>query len=233
MTVRRFADASAVADAAADELVAIAAAAIAARGTCAIALSGGSTPRKLHAALARRGRAVVDWDHVELWFGDERAVPPEHPDSNYRMAMETLVTPLALDPTRVHRMVAEGAERDAAARAYEASLPARFDLVFLGMGADGHTASLFPGSAGLAEASRLVVANLVAPETWRMTLTYPALAAARHVRFLVTGADKAGTLAEVLEGPPDRYPSQRVAGVDVAWFVDAAAAAQLKPGAAT
>jgi 6-phosphogluconolactonase len=238
--IRRFADLDAVSQAAADELGAIARAAVARRGSCSIALSGGSTPKHLFEQLARAGRGALPWDHVELWWGDERTVPPDHPDSNYGMAREALLEPLGLDAAHVHRMAGE-LDPVAAARAYEDELvaalgaPPIFDLVLLGMGPDGHTASLFPGSAALAETQRWVVANqvtspLVHGSATRITLTAPAINAARHVRFLVTGADKAAALAQVVEGArdPERYPSQLIAAEDLAWLVDPAAAALLE-----
>jgi 6-phosphogluconolactonase len=238
--IRRFADLDALSHAAADELGAIARAAIAERGRCSIALSGGSTPKHLFGLLARAGRGALPWDHIDLWWGDERAVPPDHPDSNYGMAREALLAPLGLDAAHVHRMAGE-LDPVAAARAYEDELvaalgaPPIFDLVLLGMGPDGHTASLFPGSAALAETRRWVVANVVTSplvhgSATRITLTAPAINAARHVRFLVTGADKAAALAQVVEGArdPERYPSQLIAPADLAWLVDPAAAAALK-----
>jgi len=234
--VRVFEDLDALSRAAADEVVRIARAAVAARGSCAIALSGGSTPTRLFDVLAQRGRSAAPWDQIELWWVDERTVAPDHPDSNYGIARAHLIDPLALDPARVHRMAGERTDPDAAARKYEDELtaalgaPPVFDLVLLGMGADGHTASLFPGSPALTERTHFVVANpVVSPlaggTTTRITLTASALSAARHVRFLVAGADKAQTLAAILAGPRDRYPAQLVEGPDVVWLVDRAAAA--------
>lgn len=238
--IRRFADLDALSHAAADELATIARAAIAERGRCHIALSGGSTPKHLFGLLVQAGRAALPWDQVELWWGDERAVPPDHADSNYGMTRAALLDPLGLDPAHVHRMAGE-ADPAAAARAYEDELvaalgaPPIFDLVLLGMGPDGHTASLFPGSPALDETRRWVVANpvtspLVHGSATRITLTAPAINAARHVRFLVAGADKAASLAQVIEGArdPKRFPSQLIAPTDLAWLVDPAAAAQLR-----
>ena len=197
-------------------------------GTFHVALSGGSTPKKLFAELVALGRDALPWDRVELWWGDERCVPPDHPDSNYGMTKRALIDPLRLD--HVHRI--EG-ERDpvAAAADYERALvaalgaPPVFDLVYLGMGPDGHTASLFPGSPALAEKQRFCVANAVdSPLTHgkatRITLTYPALAAARAIRFLVAGADKKDALARIRAGAD--LPAGRVKG-NVEWYVDAAA----------
>lgn len=237
--IRRFADLDGLSRAAADELAAIARAAIAARGVCHVALSGGSTPKRLFELLASIGREALPWDQIDLWWGDERTVPADDPDSNYRMTRETLIEPLGL--TRVHPIDGGAADPAAAAAAYDRELvaalgaPPVFDLVLLGMGPDGHTASLFPGSPALAETTRWVVANPVdSPvakgKTTRITLTAPAIDAARHVRFLVAGADKAATLAAVLQGKrdPQRYPSQMIAGSDVGWLIDEAAAGSLK-----
>ncbi len=232
--LRIFGDLDALSRGAADELVTIATDAIAARGACSIALSGGSTPKRLFQVLATR---ALPWAQVDLWWGDERTVPPDHTESNYRMARETLIDPLQL--TRVHRIQGE-LEPEAAARAYERELvdalgdPPIFDLVLLGMGPDGHTASLFPDSPALDDTSRWVVANPVTSPlvpggaTTRITLTARAINQARHIRFLVAGADKAPALATVLGGPrdPRRYPSQLISPVtgDLAWFVDDTAA---------
>jgi 6-phosphogluconolactonase len=244
--VRRFDDLDALSRAAADEVAAIARAAVVDRGACSIALSGGSTPKRLFELFAQAGTGALPWEHIDLWWGDERTVPPDHPDSNYRMTREALIDPLGLAASHVHRIAGELADHEASAHAYARALvtalgsPPIFDLVLLGMGPDGHTASLFPGSPALDETSRWVVANpvtspLVHGTATRITLTAPALNAARHVRFLVAGADKAAALAQVLEGAhdPKRYPAQLIApdGGDLAWFVDAAAAAGLRGAA--
>jgi 6-phosphogluconolactonase len=234
-TIKKFADAGALARAAADELASIAKAT---RGTCHVALSGGSTPKGMFKALVAMGKDALPWDRIELWWGDERCVPPDHPDSNYGMTRANLIEPLKLDPARIHRIEAERPDHDAAAADYERALtaalgtPPVFDLVLLGMGPDGHTASLFPGSAGLTERTRFVIANvctspLVHGTATRITLTVPAINAARRVRFLAGGADKAETLAAVLEGPRGQYPSQLIDNRDLAWFVDEAAATRL------
>jgi len=238
--LRTFVDPEALAVAAADEVASLARASVAARGGCHLALSGGSTPKRLFQVLAAMGKGALPWDHIDLWWGDERTVAPDHADSNYRMAREALIIPLQLDPMRVHRMQGELADPVAAAAAYEQALvtalgtPPVFDVVLLGMGPDGHTASLFPGSPALGETRRAVVANpvdspLTKGPTTRLTLTAPALNAARHIRFLVAGADKAGVLARVLEGPRGTFPAQAIAPVagDLVWFIDRAAAAQL------
>jgi 6-phosphogluconolactonase len=243
IAIQRFEDLDALSHAAADELARIVRSAVVERGTCSVALSGGSTPQRLFRLLAAAGREALPWEHVDLWWGDERTVPPDHAESNYRMAREALIDPLGLAASHVHRIAGELPDPEAAARAYSRELvaalgsPPTFDLVLLGMGPDGHTASLFPGSPALEETTRWIVANpvtspLVHGTTTRITLTAPAINAARHVRFLVGGADKAASLAQVLEGErdPARFPSQLIAPSDgdLAWFVDAAAAAALK-----
>jgi 6-phosphogluconolactonase len=236
MSVKRFTGLDALIKAAADDLVGLVNEAVAARGACRIALSGGSTPRPLYERLATM---QLPWDRLELWWGDERTVPPENVESNYRMVRVALLD--ALGPNtieRVHRIQGE-IDPTLAAEAYERELvgvlgiPPVLDIVLLGLGPDGHTASLFPGSPALTETARWVAANPVAKlDTTRITLTVPTLRAARHLRFLAAGADKAAALAAVLEGPrdPDRYPAQLVANAasDVVWFVDDAATAQLR-----
>jgi 6-phosphogluconolactonase len=206
------ADVDGLARVAADRVRVLAFDALAARGRFRLALAGGSTPRALYAHLA--AARDVDWARVDVFFGDERAVGPDDPQSNYRMARETLLSPAAVPPENVHRLRGEDPELAAAARDYEAALGAPpLDLVLLGMGADGHTASLFPGTAALDERARLCVANDV-PQlaTRRLTLTYPALLGARDVLFLVAGADKAATLRDVLGPTLDarRWPSQAI-----------------------
>lgn len=206
-------DATALAEAAAAAIARRAALAVAARGRFAVALSGGATPRAFHARLAdpggpwRSGPLAVDWGRTAVWFGDERCVPPDHPDSNYRMARETLLD--AVRPGAVHRIEGEAPPEEAAAR-YDAALRAvggLLDLVLLGLGPDGHTASLFPGTAALEATGRLAVANWV-PRlgAHRVTLTYEALAAAREVLFVVSGAEKAAALAAVLSPAPGAVP---------------------------
>jgi 6-phosphogluconolactonase len=226
-----------VAREAANRLVSIVAHAIADRGVARVALSGGSTPKRVYPLLLEPVRRdALDWSAVEFFWGDERAVPPDHPESNFGVAYGMLISQLpGVRPDRVHRMQAEAPDPDGAAIAYETELrlafgargdaPPAFDFVWLGMGPDGHTASLFPGTAALDETVRWAVANWV-PEkdAWRMTLTLPVLNAARETLFVVTGADKADALARVRSGDPD-LPAARIAGVAVRWIVDAAAAA--------
>lgn len=230
--LHRFATVETLARAVADQLAMVAAKTT----TCHIALSGGHTPKRLFQTLVERGRQFLPWERIHLWWGDERCVAPDDPDSNYGMTYANLIAPLGLDLANTHRMEGER-DPDAAAADYERALtqalgtPPVFDLVLLGMGTDGHIASLFPGSPALRETQRFVVANRVdSPLTHggatRLTLTYPAINAAKRIRLLVTGAEKADTLAAVRAGRGD-YPAQKVVGIDVAWFVDDAAAANL------
>ncbi|MDQ3690397.1 MAG: 6-phosphogluconolactonase [Chloroflexota bacterium] len=230
------ADAEAVVQAAADRVVAAASSAIEARGIFRIALSGGGTPKQVYPLLlepARRDR--VDWGAVEFFWGDERTVPPDHPDSNFGVAYRMFISHLSnVRQDRVHRMPAEAPDLDAAALSHESELrlafgargdqPPAFDLVWLGMGPDGHTASLFPGSAGLEESERWVIGNWAPSQAaWRMTLTFPVLNAAREVLFVVTGADKADALREIRDGGSD-LPAARVDGDAVDWIIDKPAA---------
>jgi 6-phosphogluconolactonase len=245
--VQVVADAAQLAEEAARIFAERAADAIAARGVFRVALSGGSTPRALYRRLAAPIASVsnpIDWTRVHLFFGDERHVPPDHADSNYRMVKEALLSHAPIPDANVHRIRAEVPDAPDAAEAYAQDirmafrLPAgewpRFDLVLLGMGPDGHTASLFPDTPVLHERSRIAAAVwVVAMQTWRITLTPPVLNHASTVLFLVSGADKAETLHAVLDGPsdPDRLPSQLIAPTDgsVHWLVDTAAAARLNP----
>ncbi len=242
--VVRVADPEAVSRAAADEWVRCARAAVAARGGFTVALSGGSTPRRMLQLLAEPPfREQVDWARLDVFWGDERAVPPDDPDSNYGMARGALLSKVPVPSARVHRMAAERDDRDAAAQDYAAEIartlgvppegePPAFDLVLLGMGPDGHTASLFPQTAALRETRRWVVRNYVPKfSADRLTLTAPILNRGATILFLVAGADKAPVLQEVLEGPPDpeRLPSQLIRPVAgrLVWLVDQAAAARL------
>jgi 6-phosphogluconolactonase len=226
--------------AAAEELVRGGNLAIAARGRFTVALSGGSTPKSLYSLLAGE-YSTFDWDHTFLFFGDERHVPSDHPDSNYRMVNEALLTKISIPAENVFRVKAENPNAAAAAVEYENelrqffALPSgefpRFDLILLGLGPDGHTASLFPGSEGLKEQSRLVIANWVEKfNTHRITFTFPVLNHAAQVMFLASGPDKADMVRQVLEGKQTLpYPSQQVQPIDgtLLWMLDEAAAAKL------
>jgi 6-phosphogluconolactonase len=200
------------------------------RGHCAVALSGGATPQPVYDRLARdRLAGRIRWEDVEVFFADERAVPPDDPASNYRMAMATLLGRVPIPAARVHRLEAERADRDAAARAYERLLPDRLDVLLLGMGADGHTASLFPGAAALDERARRVVPVIgPTPPRERLTITPPVIAAARRVAVLVAGADKAATVGRALQGPvrPRDLPVQLALGGT--WFLDREAGARVR-----
>jgi 6-phosphogluconolactonase len=197
-TIRRFNDAPAVARAAADAIIADARAAIAERGVFTLALSGGSTPKALYALLAKEHAGSLDWARVHLFFGDERCVAPDHPDSNFRMVREAL---LGVLPAAVHRIPGELGPR-VAAEIYAGTLPGErpmFDVVLLGMGPDGHTASIFPGHRD----QGVLVSPATAPDGFairdRVTLTFAALASSRRSLALVTGKDKTARLREVLD----------------------------------
>lgn len=243
MSLHISADSQTVARAAAAQLVRLAEAAQTARGHFTLVLSGGSTPRTLFELLASdEFLSRVDWSNVYVFWGDERCIPPDHADSNYRMARLALLdfVPIPLD--HIYRIHAE-MQPEQAASAYEGSLRTffeqrgetqpRFDLVLLGLGDDSHTASLFPGTPALDETERWVAAHFV-PKlgVWRVTLTAPALNAAREVHFLVTGSSKAPAVASVLEGPytPHQYPAQLVQPTsgELRWYLDEAAVSQLQ-----
>ncbi|HEV8440899.1 MAG TPA: 6-phosphogluconolactonase [Methylomirabilota bacterium] len=241
--VRRFDDAEALSRAAADEFVELGREALSRQGRFCVALSGGSTPRRLYELLTEDARRSLAWSRVEVFWGDERAVPPDHPESNYGTAAG-LLDRLGVPPARRHRIRGECPDLNEAAREYQEEIarvfgvpsggpPPAFDLILLGMGADGHTASLFPYSEALPERRRWVLGHFVARlEANRITLTPPILNRARQIRLLVVGADKAAALREVIEGPrdPERLPAQLVAPESgrLVWLVDRAAAAELR-----
>jgi 6-phosphogluconolactonase len=223
---------------AASLFAALAAEAVRTHGRFTVALSGGSTPKTLYALLATK--PGIPWDKVYFFWGDERHVPPDDPESNYRMVNEALLSKIQAPQGNVFRIHAEEKDAAAAAQQYEQVLNnffhlspgqfPRFDLIFLGTGPDGHTASLFPGTAALNETQRLAVANWVPKfNTHRLTFTYPVLNAAACVTFLASGPDKAPILHEILENNTADLPSQGVQPTNgkLIWLVDEAAAAKL------
>jgi 6-phosphogluconolactonase len=240
-TIQVVPDSKVLARAAADAVNRAARAAIAARGRFLIALSGGSTPRAIFQLLAAEQEArtsPIDWSRVHVFFGDERCVPSDHPDSNYRMAREALLSKVPIPEDQIHRVQTElgpelAAERYAAevisAAEPEPGTVPSFDLILLGMGTDGHTASLFPETTALEERQSWVVANWVVKlGAHRVTFTYPLINAAKEVLFIAAGEEKALVLRHVLRGDPSgqRYPSQHVRpqnGV-LTWLVDESAA---------
>jgi 6-phosphogluconolactonase len=227
---RVLADPEAVALEARQEIVAAAGAADETGRPLVLVLSGGRTPQRLYEHLAEEDR--IDWSRVHFLWGDERCVPPDHPASNYRLAHEALISRIDVPERHVHRMRGEDPDPDTAARAYEEELASvgAPDLVLLGLGADGHTASLFPDSVALEESSRLVVparAPAGADPVDRLTVTFAALGCARRVLFLVTGSDKRDALTAIREDPPaaaDRFPAARVRPREsILWIADRAA----------
>jgi 6-phosphogluconolactonase len=242
MPVRIFESADQVAEAAAESFAWRAQQAIGSSQEFNVALSGGSTPVRLFKLLAGASyRGRIHWDGVHFFWGDERTVPPDHPDSNFGATGEALLSKLEIPRQNVHRIQAELGDPEEAAALYEAELRRhfglaegefpRFDLAFLGMGADGHTASLFPGTGATEERRRLVIALWVEKlDAHRITLTCPVFNNAACIVFVVTGREKAETLREVVEGaaeptPPPRYPAQliRPESGEVHWYVDRAA----------
>ena len=229
-------------ESAAEEIVRAANEAVADRGRFTLVLSGGSTPKNLYTLLATNARSSLPWERTYFFWGDERHVPPTDPESNYRMVDEAMLSKIPVPPPNIFRMPAENPDAAAAASAYERTIQEffglqpggipRFDLILLGMGPDGHTASLFPGTEALKEKNKLVVANWVEKlKTSRLTLTLPVLNVARCVAFLVSGTDKAPSLKAVLEGdaPGEQYPAKLVRPADgkLIWLIDRAAASAL------
>jgi len=229
-------------EAAAEEVLRDANNAVKERGRFTFALSGGSTPKALFNLLATNARNALPWDRMFFFWGDERHVPPTDPESNYRMANEAMLSKVPIPPANVFRVPAENPDAAAAATDYEKNVRKffhlepgavpKFDLILLGMGPDGHTASLFPGTTGLQEKAHLVIANWVEKlKTHRLTFTLPVLNAARRVAFLVSGVDKAPALKAVLEDniPGEQYPAKLVhpAPGGLVWLIDRAAASDL------
>ena len=206
-----------------------------------VVLSGGSTPRAMFSILAQHPYPdSIPWNAINFFWGDERSVPPDHPDSNYRMAREMLLSKVPVPSGNVFRIPAEDEDHERAAASYSETLQKffaeewpHFDLVFLGMGPDGHTASLFPSTAALKANDRIAAPNYVEKfQSWRITLTADAINKARNIIFLVAGQDKAPALKEVIRGPrnSDQYPSQLIEPYygTLLWMIDEAAASMLK-----
>jgi 6-phosphogluconolactonase len=246
--IRILADANAIAQTAAAEFLEAAKEAVREKGSFSVALSGGSTPKALYGLLINNPvlQAMVPWRKIQFFFGDERHVPPDDTESNFRMATEAMLAKAPVDAKQVHRIKGEKRNAAQAAEEYEEDLRAsfkladgqlpRFDLVLLGMGPEGHTASLFPGTKALREERRLAVSNWVGKlYTDRITLTPPVLNNAARVIFMVHGDEKAPALKAVLEGPyePDQLPAQIIKPKEgkVLWLVDPSAAAMLAPQA--
>ncbi len=245
--IRILTDLPAIAKRAAQEFLQAATSAVAERHSFSVALAGGSTPKALYSLLATDAvlRAQLPWDKMHLYFGDERNVGPDHADSNFRMATETLISKSPLKPEQVTRIKGEYKDTERAAQEYEQALRAsfkladgqfpRFDLVLLGMGNEGHTLSLFPGTKALHETKRVVIRNWIGKlYTERITLTAPAINNAALVIFMITGSDKALALKGVLEGPyePDQLPAQMIQPQNgkSLWLVDTAAGGMLSTG---
>ena len=234
VVVFRFADPPATLLVLAERIVRDAERARAERGEFRIALSGGSTPAPLYRLLADPSWAPrIDWTVVRVLFADERAVPPDHRDSNYRLVRESLLDRVGIPASSVERMRGDDPDLDQAARAYEACLEQPLDLLLLGIGEDGHIASIFPGSAAVTERSRrvLAVADSPRPPPRRLTVTPRTIDEARGVAVLVTGSSKAAAVAAALDGKGDASPcpARLVRGRD--WYLDAEAAQGLGAGA--
>jgi 6-phosphogluconolactonase len=232
-------DVAGLARMAADTIQDVANTAIVQTGRFSIALSGGSTPKTLFTLLAAEYKEKIDWKNTHIFWGDERCVPPDDADSNYKMARETLLNHVPLPPVNIYRIKGELPPEDGA-RQYEETLRTyfqnvlpRLDLILLGMGDDGHTASLFPGTEALNERKRWVIPNHVstAKQTWRITFTVPVINNAANVMFLVAGSGKAERLKQVTHGPytPNELPSQLIKPTNgnLIWAVDHAAASLL------
>lgn len=244
-TIQVVPDREALSRAAANKFLALSQAAIEKQGHFSVALSGGSTPRDFYALLASSEadfRGQLTWEKLHFFWGDERHVPPDHAESNYRMAYEAMLSKVPVPKSNVHRIQTEMGDAEAVARAYEEELrqffnahhggQPRFDMALMGLGPDGHTASLFPQTAALHEREHWVVANWVQKlHTHRITLTVPALCPSAEILFLVAGGDKATALRDVLHGPfhPDQWPAQifRNCTNPVVWLIDQLAARQL------
>lgn len=239
--IQRFATASELQTSAACFIVHLLNEAIQIRGRGTLVLSGGSTPKAIYELLAsEQFRSQLNWNHVHVFWGDERCVPPSHDDSNFRMTSEALLKKISIPDTNVHRIETECSPKEAA-ELYEKEIKTffglndnqvpQFDVTLLGMGDDGHTASLFPGTAIVNETERLV-SEVFVPKfnAHRISMTYPLINNSRSILFLVSGASKARILYDVLEGEPNRYPAQgvRPGNGTLYWLVDEHAAQQLR-----
>ena len=236
--------ASSVAEAGALHFIRICNSSVKANGKFSVVLSGGSTPKGMLSLLATEEyKKQVPWDKCHFFWGDERSVPPMHADSNFKMATDALLSHIPANPAQIYRMEAEKADINQAAQEYQDKIanyfnipnsgsPPQFDLLYLGMGPDGHTASLFPETSALAEKNRWVVSNFVPKfNTNRMTFTFPIINQAKNVIFLVAGKDKVPALKEVLQGKPaiETYPSQGInpANGSLLWLIDVDASSGL------
>ncbi len=245
--VRILTNIDAIAKRAAQDFLQSATQAVSEKGSFTVALSGGSTPKALYSLLATDAalRSQLPWDKMYMYFGDERSVGPDHADSNFRMATETMLSKVPIKPEQVFRIKGEYKDTEKAAQEYEQVLRTsfkiadgqfpRFDLVFLGIGNEGHTASLFPGTKALHETKRLAARNWVGKlYTNRITLTAPVINSAARVVFMVTGADKTLALKGILEGPhePDQLPAQLIQPPNgkLVWLVDTVAGGMLSIG---
>jgi 6-phosphogluconolactonase len=238
-----FPDAAAIARRASELFLEIAKSTVADHNIFNVALAGGSTPKALNLLLAAEPlRSQIPWDKMKIFFGDERHAAPTDPDSNFRMATETVLSKVSLKPEQVHRIKGEYPDTEKAAQEYEQLLRAefnlaagqlpRFDLMFLGMGNEGHTLSLFPGTKALHDNGRLVMRNWIGKlYTERVTCTAPVANNSALVIFMIAGADKAPALKAVLEGPyePEQLPSQLINPTNgkLLWLLDTAAASML------
>lgn len=235
--IQIFTDAETLAKAAADFFVELSQQCIREKGHFYVALSGGSTPKRLFRILAKEPyRSTIDWASCYFFFGDERYVPHDHDDSNYKTAKELLFDKVQCPTENVLAVPTNGETAQADAELYERTINQTleadrpFDLVFLGLGPDGHTASLFPGTTALDEKQKKVVANYVEKlETWRITFSYPLINAASHVMFLVEGEGKADVLKEIIDDDNDNHPAHNIqAKHTLHWYLDGQAARQLK-----
>ncbi len=244
MQIASYPDTDTLSRDAAQYIVRLANESIISHGRFTLALSGGTTPKKLYGLLGDEPyRSQIDWTKVDIFWSDERCVPADSEDSNYLLAQQVLLSKIPIAASQIHRMPADRADRDAASAAYTDEMRRvfatdnipNFDLIQLGMGPEGHTASLFPHQPSLHEQQRLVMPVIVPkPPPPRLTFTPPILNAARNVLFLVTGSEKADAIQAVLEGAynPDEYPAQivRPTNGEVVWMLDQGAASKLTKG---